>query len=106
MRGTPQDPVQAGGVTTGGSLARDLVLYTLGRLAMIAVVAAVLLVARVPLLVALAVGVVVALPLSLVVLRTLRVRVATGLAERSARRRAERERLMAELRGTTEPEDL
>lgn len=85
--------------TPRSRLARDLVLYTAARLGIVAVVAGLLLLAHVPLLVALAVGVAVALPLSLVLLPGLRGRVATGLAERTAERRAERERLRAQLRG-------
>ncbi len=80
-------------------LGRDVTLYVLARLGMVAVVMALLMLVNVPLLVAMAVGVVVALPLSLFLFRGMRGRVAEGLNERGAVRRAERERLRAQLRG-------
>ncbi|GLZ30684.1 hypothetical protein Lesp02_28730 [Lentzea sp. NBRC 105346] len=76
-------------------VARDVTLYILARVGLIALVTGGLLVAKVPLLVALAVGVVVALPASLFLFRGLRMRVAQGLAERAA----ERAQLRAQLRG-------
>jgi ABC-type bacteriocin/lantibiotic exporter with double-glycine peptidase domain len=81
------------------SLARDIALYTLARLSMVVVVAAALMLVRVPGLVALAVSVVVVMPLSLLVFGQLRRRVAAGMAERAADRRARREELRAQLRG-------
>ncbi len=86
-------------------LALNVTLYTVARLGMLAVIAAVLLPFGVPLLVALAVAVVVSLPLSFVVLRALRQRVAAGLAERSARRKARRAELRAQLRGERDAAD-
>ncbi|MFB9905223.1 DUF4229 domain-containing protein [Allokutzneria oryzae] len=83
------------------ALTRDLVLYTVARFGTVAVVAALLALAHVPLLVALLVALVVALPASLVIFKGLRVRVATGLAEVGSRRRAEREAFRAQLRGET-----
>jgi cell division septum initiation protein DivIVA len=86
-----------------GNLARDLTLYVGARVLMIAIVAAVLVLAvGVPLLVSLAVAVVVALPLSLVLLRGLNSQVSRELAHRGAGRRAERDRLRAQLRGADE----
>lgn len=82
-----------------GVLVRDIALYTLARLAIVAVIVGGLLLVHVPLLVAFAVGVIVAMPLSLVVLKRLRARVATEITEVSAKRRTERERLRSELRG-------
>ncbi|MDR6596963.1 MULTISPECIES: DUF4229 domain-containing protein [Saccharothrix] len=82
-------------------LGRDVTLYIGARLGMVAAVTALLVLANVPLLVALAVGVVVALPLSLFVFKGLRTRVAQGLEAKQAVRRAERDRLRAELRGDT-----
>lgn len=82
-----------------GHLGRDLTLYVGARVALIVVVAAILTVVGVPLLVSVAVGIVVALPLSLVLLRGLNSRVSTELAHRGAKRRAERDKLRAELRG-------
>ncbi|WP_265590308.1 DUF4229 domain-containing protein [Saccharothrix syringae] len=82
-------------------LGRDVTLYIGARLGMVAAVTALLVLVNVPLLVALAVGVVVALPLSLFVFGGLRNRVAQGLEVKQAARRAERERLRAQLRGDT-----
>jgi uncharacterized protein DUF4229 len=81
------------------NLGRDLTLYTLGRLVLIAVVTVVLVLFEVPLLVALAVAVVVGFPLGLLVFRGLNHRVTAGLAERGKDRTSARERLRAELRG-------
>ncbi|QFZ24883.1 DUF4229 domain-containing protein [Saccharothrix syringae] len=78
-----------------------MTLYIGARLGMVAAVTALLVLVNVPLLVALAVGVVVALPLSLFVFGGLRNRVAQGLEVKQAARRAERERLRAQLRGDT-----
>ncbi|MFD1146852.1 DUF4229 domain-containing protein [Saccharothrix hoggarensis] len=82
-------------------LGRDVTLYICARLGMVAAVTALLVLVNVPLLVALAVGVVVALPLSLFAFPGLRTRVAQGLEARQAARRAEREKLRAQLRGDT-----
>ncbi|HET9254813.1 MAG TPA: DUF4229 domain-containing protein [Pseudonocardiaceae bacterium] len=84
---------------TPSTLARDLALYTLARFALIAVLAAVLVLAGVPLPVAILLALVVALPLSMVLLGSLRSRVSAGLAVAGARRRAERDRLRRQLRG-------
>lgn len=81
------------------NLGRDLTLYTLGRLVLIAVVTAVLVLFEVPLLVALAVAIVVGFPLGLLVFRGLNQRVTAALAERGKDRMSARERLRAELRG-------
>jgi hypothetical protein len=78
---------------------RDLALYVLARLALVAVVAVVLTLVNVPLLVSIAVGVVIGLPLSMVVLRGWHEKVSAGLAARGMARRAAREELRAELRG-------
>ncbi|MEV0086605.1 DUF4229 domain-containing protein [Saccharopolyspora sp. NPDC050642] len=77
------------------NLTRDITLYTLARLGLVAAVTALLVLVHVPVLVALAVAVVVAMPLSLLVFGGLRRKVAAGMAERGARR-AE---LRAQLRG-------
>ncbi len=81
------------------ALARDVALYSAARLALVAVIALLLLLAGVPLLVALLLAVVVALPLSVLLLGSLRARVNAGLAVAGERRRAERERLRRQLRG-------
>lgn len=84
---------------TGSALARDLALYTAARLGLVAVVGALLVLAWVPLLVSVLLALVVALPLSLLLLRSLRTRVTAGLRVAGERRRAERDRLRAQLRG-------
>jgi hypothetical protein len=80
-------------------LAVTLALYTLARIALVAVIAALLTVAGVPLLLAVLLGLIVALPLSLVVFRSLRARLDLALAEAGRRRSAERESLRSRLRG-------
>lgn len=84
------------------SLARDLTLYSLARLALIGAVTVVLVLFDVPLLVAVAVAVVVGFPLGLLVFRGLNNRVTAGLAERGAERAQTRENLRRELRGDEE----
>ncbi|MET9228461.1 DUF4229 domain-containing protein [Lentzea sp. NPDC003310] len=84
-------------------LARDVTLYVLARLGFVAVVTGALLLFKVPLLPALAVGVVVALPASLFLFKGLRQRAATGLDAHQAQRRAERDKLRSELRGDEGP---
>jgi hypothetical protein len=91
---TPHSP------PTGAALVRDLTLYSIARLAMVAVTALLLVLAGVPVLVSILLALVVALPLSMVLLSSLRARVNAGLAELRARRRADRERLRRELRGS------
>jgi hypothetical protein len=86
-------------------LGRDLALYTLVRIGLVAVVTGLLLVFRVPFLVALAVAIVVGFPIGLLLFRGLNTRVTEGLAARGAAKHAERERLRAELRGEEPPED-
>lgn len=80
-----------------------MTLYVLARFGLVAVVTGALMIFKVPLLPALAVGVVVALPASLFVFKTLRERVAAGLNARDAVRKAERDKLRAELRGDEGP---
>lgn len=91
---TPHSP------PTGAALVRDLALYSVARLAMVAVTAMLLVLAGVPVLVSILLALVVALPLSMVLLGSLRARVNAGLAELRTRRRADRERLRRELRGS------
>jgi len=74
-------------------------LYALARLGLLAVVAALLMLAGVPVVVALLVALIVALPLSMVLFRGLRSRLDTALAESSQRRAVEREALRSRLRG-------
>ncbi|MBW0119306.1 DUF4229 domain-containing protein [Pseudonocardia abyssalis] len=77
-------------------------LYALARLGLVAVVAALLALAGVPVLVAVLVGLIVALPLSMVLFRGLRSRLDAALAEASRRRGVEREALRSRLRGESE----
>ena len=84
-------------------LRRDLTLYTLARLGLVAAVTAVLVIFGVPLLVSLAVAFVVGLPLGILVFRSLNQRVTAGLAERGAQREAHRAELRARLRGDEPP---
>lgn len=84
---------------TGPALARDVALYTVARLAMVAAVALILVLAGVPLLVSILLALVVALPLSMLLLGSLRTRVSAGLAVARTRRKAERDRLRRQLRG-------
>lgn len=92
-------PTAPGRPVTTATLVRDVLLYTLARLALVALIAGILLAVKVPLLVAFAVGVIVALPLSLLVLKKLRTRVSTEIATVNTQRQAERDKLRAELRG-------
>lgn len=94
--------------TTGtgtGSLVRDIVLYSLARLALVVVLAAVVLYlprvfgVEIPLLVAALFAVLIALPLSLVLFAPLRRRVNEGIAAVDERRRLAREDLEERLRG-------
>lgn len=81
------------------SLAPALLSYTAARLGLVAVVAGLLVVAGVPLLVAVLIALVVALPLSMVLLKGPRARLDAALAASAARRSAERDALRARLRG-------
>ena len=80
-------------------LARDLARYSAARLALVALPAVLLLLAGVPLLVAVLLAVVVALPVSMVLLGSLQQRVNADLAVWAQRRRAERDQLRRQLRG-------
>lgn len=77
----------------------DLTLYLLARFGLVAAVTVVLTLFDVPLLVALVIAMVLGLPLGLLTFRGLNARVTRGLAVRGERRKAERDRLRAELRG-------
>lgn len=80
-------------------LAATIALYTLARLGLLAVIAVLLLLAGVPLVIALLVALIVALPLSMVLFRGLRGRLDAALAAAGERRAREREALRAKLRG-------
>ncbi|RTL70938.1 MAG: DUF4229 domain-containing protein [Pseudonocardiaceae bacterium] len=76
-----------------------MALYTVARIAVVAVVAGLLSLAGVPFLLALLIGLVVALPLSMVLFRGLRARLDAAV-EASRARRAD---VRAHLRGDDEP---
>jgi hypothetical protein len=86
------------------SLTRDLTLYTLARIGLVAVVTVILLLFKVPLLVSVAVAVVVGFPLGILLFRPLNRRVTEGLAARGAERHEHRARLRAQLRGEDPPD--
>jgi hypothetical protein len=86
-------------MTSAPSLVGSLVAYTLARLCLVAAVTGLLVLAGVPLILALLIGVVAALPLSMLLLRGLRKRMDAGLAVVRERRSAQREVLRARLRG-------
>lgn len=99
-RGGVREGFYAGVVETArGGLLRAATAYTLARLGLVILLAAVLVAVQVPLLVALLLALLVALPLSLVAFRGLRAHFITELAATAARRRAARARLRAQLRG-------
>lgn len=80
-------------------LAATVGLYTLARLALVAIVTALMLLAGTPFLISLLIGLIVALPLSMVLFRGLRSRLDVALAESHSRRSRERAALRARLRG-------
>lgn len=82
-----------------------IALYALARIGVVAVVAGLLVVAGVPLAVAVLVGLIVALPLSMVLFRGLRTRLDTALRQATARRSVERDALRAGLRGEAVPDE-
>ena len=84
-------------------LAATVALYALARLGLLALIAALLLMAGTPFVIALLVALIVALPLSMFVFRGLRTRLDVALAAARARRGEERAALRARLRGD-EPE--
>ena len=104
MTGNQTDGNQAGGST--GRMIGDVVIYTLARLALVAVLAAAIFfgahalgIAEIPLVVALLFAILLALPLGIWLLKPLRLRATAGIAEVDERRRRDREQLEARLRG-------
>lgn len=91
--------------TGKGALARDVALYSLARILLVVVLAALILYVprafgvEIPLVIAALFAVLIALPLSLVLFAPLRRRVNEGIADVDARRRADRADLEARLRG-------
>ncbi|WP_395729366.1 DUF4229 domain-containing protein [Nakamurella sp.] len=95
----PVDPAAGNRPLAGGrGLARPLVVYTVLRLGLIAILTAVL-VLFMPLIVALLFAIIVQLPLAYVLFSGPRQRVNAAMAAASAHRRTERERLRAALAG-------
>ncbi|BBX75000.1 DUF4229 domain-containing protein [Mycobacterium shinjukuense] len=89
----------------------DIVVYAFARLLLVVVVSAAIYgVARLagvtefPLVVALLFALIIAMPLGIWLLRPLRLRATAALAVAGERRRAERERLRARLRGESVPD--
>ncbi|WP_137873581.1 DUF4229 domain-containing protein [Rhodococcus sp. Q] len=86
-------------------LARNLALYTLARLALVVVIAAIILGvsslvgAQIPLLVAAIFAVIIAMPLSLVLFKKLRTQVNEQISAVDAQRRQDRDELRSKLRG-------
>lgn len=104
-RPTEPDPAPVGAVGSTGGVAVAVLLYGGARLLLVAVLAGLLVLLGLPVLVALLVGIVASLPLSVVLFRGLRARLARETEAATATRRAQRERLRAELRGDTRPRD-
>jgi hypothetical protein len=84
-------------------LATAVTRYGLARIALVAAIAALLVWAGVPVLVALPIAIVAGMPLSLLLLKPLRADLDEALAVSGARRSAHRARLRAELRGDASP---
>jgi uncharacterized protein DUF4229 len=91
-------------MTPAPNLVGTLLAYTLARLCIVAAVAGLLVLAGVPLILAVLIGVIAALPLSWLLLRGLRVRMDTALTVVRGRRSAQREVLRARLRGDDLPD--
>lgn len=94
---------QAGGSTA--RMVRDVAIYTVARLALVAAITAVIFFVaqvigvQIPLAVAILFAIVIALPLGIWVLAPLRRRATAGISEVDERRRRDREQLEARLRG-------
>jgi hypothetical protein len=90
---------------TGARLARNLALYTLARLGLVVVIAAVIIGAArlvsvdIPLVVAALFALIIAMPLSLALFKKLRTRVNEDIAIVDAKRRQDKAQLRARLRG-------
>jgi hypothetical protein len=95
---------EAGGTT--GRMIADVVIYTLARLALVAVLTAAIFfgarwigITEFPLVVAMLFAIVISLPLGIWLLAPFRRRATAGIAEVDERRRHDREQLQARLRG-------
>ncbi|WP_084535217.1 DUF4229 domain-containing protein [Nocardia yamanashiensis] len=91
--------------SAGRRLARNLALYTVARLGLVVVIAAIILgvaalvKVSIPLIVALLFALLIAMPLSLVLFKKLRAQVNKDIAAVDAKRRSDREQLMKRLQG-------
>ena len=86
-------------MTSAPSLVGPLVAYTLARLCLVGAVTGLLVLAGVPLVLAVLIGLVAALPLSMLLLRGLRKRMDAGLAVVREQRSAQQKVLRTRLRG-------
>ena|SRR3712207_1672621 len=102
---SPGAPGTSAGPARPRSLAAVLGLYTLARIALLAVIAGLLVLAGAPLILALLVGLIVALPLSMLVFKGLRSRLDTAFEETRQRRARERAALRARLRDGSDASD-
>ena len=100
---------EAGGTT--GRMIADVVIYTLARLVLVAVLTAAIFfgarwigIAEFPLVIAMLFAIVISLPLGIWLLAPLRRRATAGIADIDERRRHDREQLQARLRGEEPPE--
>lgn len=97
------------GTSPGRRLARNLALYTLARLVLVAVLTAVIMAGawvvsvQIPLIVAILFAIVIAMPLSLTLFKGLRVKVNADIAAVDERRRRDKAQLRARLRGEPDP---
>ena len=94
---------QSGGAS--GRMVRDVVLYSLARLVLVAALTAAIVVigslikVQIPLVVAMLFAIVIALPMGVWLLAPLRRRATAAIAEVDERRRNDREQLQSRLRG-------
>ncbi|GAB0107659.1 DUF4229 domain-containing protein [Nocardia sp. JMUB6875] len=94
--------------SAGRRLARNLALYTVARLGLVAVITAIIMgvaaavQVSIPLIVALLFGLLIAMPLSLLLFKKLRAQVNRDIAAVDAKRRKDREQLMSRLQGKEE----
>ncbi|GGL43460.1 DUF4229 domain-containing protein [Nocardia jinanensis] len=99
------------GTSPGRRLARNLALYTLARLVLVAILTVVIMVVaavatvQIPLIVAILFAIVIALPLSLTLFKGLRGKVNSDIAAVDERRRRDKAQLRARLRGDTTAEE-
>lgn len=102
---TPEEPTAPRPASPGRRLARNLALYTLARLVLVAILTAVIVAGarvisvQIPLVVAVLFAIVIAMPLSLTLFKGLRGQVNSDIAAVDERRRRDKAQLRARLRG-------